>query len=55
MTLRQVKISKFLSLVLRHDPGSVGLRLDEAGWIGVDELLLACRNRGFELTRAELQ
>jgi putative RNA 2'-phosphotransferase len=35
------KKSKFLSLVLRHDPGSVGLKLDEAGWCVVDDLLRA--------------
>ena len=31
--------SKFLSLVLRHDPGSIGLSLDAQGWASVDELL----------------
>ena len=31
--------SKFLSLVLRHEPERVGIRLDESGWVAVDELL----------------
>ena len=33
--------SKFLSLVLRHSPQSIGLRLDSAGWAQTRELL-AC-------------
>lgn len=39
-----VKTSKFLSLVLRHQPEKIGLALDEAGWASIAELL--------ELTRA---
>jgi putative RNA 2'-phosphotransferase len=45
-----VRLSKRLSYVLRHRPGSVGLSLDEAGWADVDALLVALR-----LTRAELE
>ena len=36
-----VKTSKFLSLILRHEPEPVGLKLGEAGWVNVDELLQA--------------
>jgi len=32
-------ISKFLSLILRHNPGKIGLQLDENGWADVNELL----------------
>ena len=45
-----VRLSKRLSYVLRHRPQSVGLTLDEAGWVDVDELLAALR-----LTRSELE
>jgi putative RNA 2'-phosphotransferase len=31
--------SKFLSLVLRHKPGTIGITLDEHGWVGVQDLL----------------
>jgi len=55
MSNRAVTISKFLSLVLRHKPERIGLRLDEAGWTGVDELLRDCHAHGFPLTRGELQ
>ncbi len=33
------KTSKFLSLVLRHQPERIGLKLDDAGWANVKELL----------------
>ena len=36
---QQVRISKFLSLVLRHKPGTIGLELDENGWTDTNELL----------------
>jgi putative RNA 2'-phosphotransferase len=51
---RMVKISKFLSLVLRHQPEKIGLKLDQAGWVSVGELLEACQNHGFPLTKNEL-
>jgi putative RNA 2'-phosphotransferase len=42
--------SKFLSLVLRHKPDAIGLRLDAQGWADVEELI-ACANRnGNKLT-----
>jgi putative RNA 2'-phosphotransferase len=49
-----VKASKFLSLVLRHDPGSIGITLDEAGWVDVDVLLAAARRSGVALDRPTL-
>ena len=47
--------SKFLSLVLRHEPGRVGIRLDEAGWVAVDELLEGCRRAGNRMSLDELK
>jgi putative RNA 2'-phosphotransferase len=44
-------ISKFLSLVLRHKPQSIGLTLDEAGWAGVDELLAKAAAAGRPIAR----
>jgi putative RNA 2'-phosphotransferase len=45
------KISKFLSLVLRHKPEVIGLNLDESGWVETQELLqkLAKNNRAIDL------
>ena len=31
--------SKFMSLILRHKPETIGIRLDEHGWAKVDELI----------------
>lgn len=31
--------SKFISLILRHNPGAVGITLDEHGWANVQELI----------------
>ncbi len=33
------RISKFLSLILRHQPEKIGLTLDENGWAEVDDIL----------------
>ena len=32
--------SKFMSLILRHKPESIGIELDEHGWANVDELIV---------------
>lgn len=32
-------LSKFISLILRHKPETIGISLDEQGWANVDELL----------------
>jgi putative RNA 2'-phosphotransferase len=42
--------SKFLSLVLRHNPGLIGLTLDEAGWAEIDELVRKAGKSGQSLT-----
>jgi putative RNA 2'-phosphotransferase len=46
--------SKFLSLVLRHDPGKIGLTLDEKGWASVEELLAKCEQAGKRIGREQL-
>ncbi|HEX6369059.1 MAG TPA: RNA 2'-phosphotransferase [Longimicrobium sp.] len=50
-----VRMSRFVSKVLRHAPESVGLRLDEAGWVDVDDLLAAAARSGVALDRATLE
>ena len=50
-----VKTSKFLSLVLRHEPERVGLKLDSAGWVKVNELLEAVNRHGVALTLDQLK
>lgn len=33
----KVNISMFMSKVLRHEPDVIGIKLDENGWVGLDE------------------
>lgn len=51
---RKTHISKFLSLILRHKPETVGLTLDSNGWVEVEKLLEACARKGNAFSRAEL-
>jgi len=49
--VRLQRVSKFLSYVLRHRPDSIGVELDEGGWLDVDTLLAATEHRDPPLTR----
>lgn len=50
-----VKVSKFLSLILRHQPEAIGLTLDENGWTGIDDLIRLADLKGDRLTRPLLE
>lgn len=47
-------ISKFLSLVLRHQPETIGIRLDQNGWTDVNELIEKANNYGIQFDRGKL-
>ncbi len=49
------RASKFLSLVLRHEPGAAHVTLDSAGWTAVETLLAGCAHAGRPLSRADLE
>ncbi len=51
---RHTAISKRLSYVLRHRPDSIGLRLDQAGWADIEDLLDGLALRGKAVSRDEL-
>jgi uncharacterized protein (TIGR02452 family) len=53
--MSNIKTSKFLSLVLRHDPARISITLDDAGWTDVAALLAACAAHGVTITRAQLE
>jgi len=40
------RLGRFLSLILRHKPETIGIRLDKHGWADVKELLKGVRNSG---------
>jgi len=54
MVWDDTKVSKFLAFVLRHRPEEIGIELDSAGWVSVDELIAGCVAKGCPLTRARL-
>jgi putative RNA 2'-phosphotransferase len=51
---RLVRVSKFLSLHLRHEPAAFGLRLEPGGWVPVAALLAGAAAKGIPITRVEL-
>jgi putative RNA 2'-phosphotransferase len=54
MSFDHVKLSKFLSLVLRHKPDSIDLVLDPQGWVGIDELIEKGNAAGTRFSRDDL-
>lgn len=50
-----VKISKYLSKHLRHQPERLGLQLQIGGWVSVADLLAACRRHNFPISPDELR
>ena len=49
------KISKRLSLHLRHEPETLGLILERGGWVKVEDLLKGLSKRGTTLSRDQLE
>lgn len=49
------RISKFLSLILRHKPEKIGLQLDANGWANVAELLSKAHKNNRRFTLVELE
>lgn len=46
--------SKFISLILRHKPEAIGIKLDENGWASVEELIAGvARTRVFNMEMLE--
>lgn len=49
------KISRILSLVLRHKPEELGIELDKNGWTDVSTLMQKLRHRGYVINRESLK
>ncbi len=45
------EMSKFLSYVLRHNPGELALSVDAEGWVVLDELIEKSKKKGFTFTK----
>jgi putative RNA 2'-phosphotransferase len=50
-----VRLSKRLSNWLRHNPEAIGLAMDDAGWVLVEDLLAQAAAHGRRFTRDELE
>lgn len=55
MERRLIKLSKFLSYILRHHPEDIGLQPDDTGWVAVDDLITATRRHGRSVSREEIR
>lgn len=49
-----LRISKFLSKHLRHQPEALGLTLEPGGWVFIEDLLIGCEEAGFPISPDEL-
>jgi putative RNA 2'-phosphotransferase len=47
--------SRFLSLVLRHKPETIKIKLDKNGWVAVDELLAQLKKHNREMSMKDLR
>jgi len=52
---RAIRVSKLLSLGLRHEPTALGLNLDARGWAPVAEVLAGLAARGLPLSEGDLE
>jgi putative RNA 2'-phosphotransferase len=50
-----VRLSKFMSLVLRHEPQKYGLTLDAHGWAQISDLIAAAHRAGVPLSRESIE
>lgn len=48
------EISKFLSYVLRHKPESIGITLNQNGWVDIDVLLVQAQQHGRNISHSLL-
>jgi len=49
------KVSKFLSLILRHKPEAIGIQLDRQGWANTEELIRKMSAKGTRVDRTLLE
>ena len=53
--MNKLKLSRFVSLILRHKPDTIGITLDEHGWASVSELLSGINACGNEIDMKTLE
>ena len=55
MNKRLTKISKYLTYILRHEPHSIGMKLDDEGFLNVEDLVKNARASGKSITSEQVQ
>lgn len=43
--MNEKSLSKFLSLILRHKPETIGIKLDANGWADIEEILSGIKRK----------
>ena len=46
-----ITLGKFISLILRHKPETIGITLDEQDWADVEELIKAMKKAGKQIDK----
>ena len=55
MNKRLTKISKYLTYILRHEPHSIGMKLDDEGYLNVEDLVKNAQASGKSITSEQVQ
>ena len=50
-----IKTSRFLSLILRHKPETIGISLDKNGWAKVSHVIKGMREQGYTINHEILE
>lgn len=48
------RLSKFLSLVLRHEPAAAAVTLNSEGWVAISDLISGAASMGMNFTRDDI-
>lgn len=50
-----MRVSKFISLILRHKTEEIGLTLDEYGYINTSDLIKGLNRKGYKVTVSDIE
>lgn len=53
--MSNIKLSKFISYILRHNPTSINIQLDENGYANVNELIAGIQKKGYNIDKEILE
>jgi putative RNA 2'-phosphotransferase len=49
------RISKFMSLILRHKPEEIGAKLDRYGYLSIEKLIEGLNKKGYNVTLEDIE